>query len=735
MNPRLSEYRKKMGLARRAVMFPVLMAAASLATAGCQPPGDPAAKPKFGYSLLYNQNDQLRDLLEKNDLQSAKELYAKEKPFFSSDEAKYSATLAVFAAKVNAKYEPRFVALAASLSEFADTDDKTKWSGAKETISAAQTALTEYDGFLIVEEQRYASGKADDLKAKLDTLRSTFENRAPAALAKYSDIAKTNFFEVYPVHLEERRVFAAALPRLLSRLQAGTSADFLEFAHRYSDAIGEEKTQVAVRRAFIRSWLREQGQTVDAAKLAEALESLKSLGITSQQGESEGMAVVLVASADARQAEFDVAMEDGLPVTVRRIRADALDAELRDLDYAIVVRLKTARLLRNMADRTSHASTYIAGYRTEPNPDYEAARFRVAQAQSNLNNVRMRNAIDRQDATTLLGGLSQAVSETSAQLELRNAMAALQRTPPTVQRAVSASYNYVGATVSDQKKAEVDVLLVQKGTGTARKFSVPLQEERSFTLVYNVHDKDPDRSQILASAQTENAVSTWEKEPLKISLMQVLADLLPSHGEAVAQASLHLTAAAANSAVEAPAGPAHRETRRARDPRFDSVVIVSNPLGLGAGFFVRPDVILTNRHVVEGSGLATVKNFGGQEATGKVIAVDVRLDLALVRVPLEGPPVAFAKPDEVEPGMTVEAIGHPDGLYFSITKGVVSALRTLGGVEYVQTDTTMNHGNSGGPLFLGREVVGVSTWGRADANNLNFAIDFREVQRFIQEHL
>ena len=134
--------------------------------------------------------------------------------------------------------------------------------------------------------------------------------------------------------------------------------------------------------------------------------------------------------------------------------------------------------------------------------------------------------------------------------------------------------------------------------------------------------------------------------------------------------------------------------------------------------------------------MATVKNFGGQEATGKVIAVDVRLDLALVRVPLAGPPVAFAKPDEVEPGMTVEAIGHPDGLYFfSITKGVVSALRTLGGVEYVQTDTTMNHGNSGGPLFLGREVVGVSTWGKAGANNLNFAIDFREVQRFIQEHL
>ncbi len=392
MYTRLTERPRKTSLACRAVTFPVLMAALSLMVAGCQPAGDPAGKPTFGYSPLYDQNDQLRDLLEKNDLQSAKELYAKEKPFFSADEAKYSATLAAFAAKVNGKYEPRFLTLMASLSEFDDTEDERKWSRAKETIATAHGVLTEYDGFLIVKEPRYRSGKVDDLKVKLDTLTAAYENRAAASLAKFSDIAKTNFFEVYPVPLDEQRVFAAALPGVLSRLQASTSADLLSFAGRYSTALREEKTQVAVGRAFIRRWLREQGQIVDTAKVAEALKSLKSIGLTPRQGDAAGMAVVLVSSGDARQAEFDVAVEDGLPVAVRRIGADALDAELRDLDYAIIIRPKTAHLLRNMTDRTPHGSTYIAGYRTEPNPYYDAARVRVAQAQSNLNNVRMRNA-------------------------------------------------------------------------------------------------------------------------------------------------------------------------------------------------------------------------------------------------------------------------------------------------------------------------------------------------------
>lgn len=711
-----------------------LMLASALAVAGCQLGGDAAGKPRFGYSLLYDQNDQLRALLDRNDLQAANELYVKEQAFFAANEAKATPTLASFAAKVNETYEPRATALSAKLADLGEPDDERRWSGAKETLAAAQGALDEYNGFRVVAEGRYRSAKLDALKAQVEAVTASYEARAVVALPKFSGFSQTDFFAVYPVRLDEQRVFAATLPAILSRLQASSSAEVLSVARLYAAAAGEDKTQSALRRAFIRSWLHEQGSAIDPATLAAALDSLTAIGGTARPGDSAGMAVLMVTTKAGGRAEVDVDVEEGLPLPVRRIDASAVEQELRALDYAVVIRVKTARLVRNLSDSQTHPSTYIVGYRMVRNPDYEAAQLRVAQAQSNLNSVRLQNAINTQQATTLLGGLTQSLNQGSAQLELQRAMAALQRTPPTIRSAVYAEYEYTTASVAERKQADIEIDLMRRG-GAARRFSLPLEEEQNFSLAYNVHDKDPDRSSILASAQPESAASAWEKAPLRLALPQVLAGLSGSPGETGGLASLHAATAAAERGDEAAAEPASREAKRAHDRRFDSVVIVRTVLGLGAGFFVRPDVILTNRHVAGGSAFANIETFDGQKVTGKVIAVDTRLDLALVQVPLDGPPVTFAKPSDIAQGMAVEAIGHPKGLFFSISKGIVSALRTVDGVTYIQTDTSLNHGNSGGPLFLGQEVVGVNTWGMADAQNLNFAIDFREAQRFIGEHL
>jgi len=734
MEARRSALRRKIGLAYRALAL-AACAAAAVVLAGCHAGGDPAGRPMLGYNLLYDQNDQLQALLKQNDLRAAHALYAKERAFFAANEAKYAATLATFAAKVNEQYEPRFAALAADLDALRDPRDERSWSKAKETIAAAQSALDEYEGFSLVAEPRYRSPKRDDLKARLDKVTASFENAAATSLAKFSGLAQSNFFDAYPITLDQQKVVEAALPQLMTRLQAGGSVQVLAFARVYGGATIGDKSQGAVRRAFLRSWLREQGAAVDPGKLAEAIDGLKSIGSATGPSDAMGMAVLVAVPKDGRRSEFEVSVDDGGALPVRRVAADALEGELRDLELAVVIRLKSAHLVRNLSERTTHASTYVVGYRTEPNPAYEAARFRVAQAQSNLNSIRMSNAINSADATTFLGGLNQALSQGAAQAELRRAMEALQRTSPTLRRAVTSNYNYVSATMSGQKTAEIDLFLVQRGASTARRFTLPLQDQRSFALVYNVNDKDPDRSRIMGSAQTEEAVAAWEKEPLKISLIETLPTLSTSHGETVALAALHVVPAVAGGAMDAPAETTRGAAKRVHDSRFESVVVISNPKGLGAGFFVRPDVVLTNGHVVEGSGFATVRTYGGEEATGKVIAVDGRLDLALIRVPFKGPPVTFARDDEIEQGMTVEAIGHPERYTFSITKGIVSAARTVDGVAYIQTDAAINPGNSGGPLFVGHDVVGVNTWKRADADNIGFAIDCREVRRFLRDHL
>ena len=182
------------------------------------------------------------------------------------------------------------------------------------------------------------------------------------------------------------------------------------------------------------------------------------------------------------------------------------------------------------------------------------------------------------------------------------------------------------------------------------------------------------------------------------------------------------------------------------DPRFDSVVVIYSPDGtLGSGFFVRPDVVMTNYHVVGEGDFMELKMHDERETFGKVIARDAMLDLALIKVQNRGVPVAFFKNNKIDLGSTVEVIGHPRGFEFSITRGVVSAIPkrksvVLGAgsdVLFVQVDAPTSPGNSGGPVFLDDQVVSVVSWGRVDtgSQNLNFSVHHSEAERFLKESL
>ncbi len=140
------------------------------------------------------------------------------------------------------------------------------------------------------------------------------------------------------------------------------------------------------------------------------------------------------------------------------------------------------------------------------------------------------------------------------------------------------------------------------------------------------------------------------------------------------------------------------------------------PRGIGSGFIVSGDgYVLTNAHVVADAATVTVKLTDRREFTAKVIGVDKRSDVALIKITASGlPSVHFGDPTLLKPGQWVVAIGSPFGFENSVTAGVVSAVsRTLPDENYVpfiQTDAAVNPGNSGGPLFnLSGEVVGINS--------------------------
>src|SRR5277367_6017761 len=140
--------------------------------------------------------------------------------------------------------------------------------------------------------------------------------------------------------------------------------------------------------------------------------------------------------------------------------------------------------------------------------------------------------------------------------------------------------------------------------------------------------------------------------------------------------------------------------------------------GIGSGFIITPDgYVLTNAHVVADASEVTVKLTDRREFRAKVVGVDKRSDVALIKIPATDlPTVRFGDPARIRPGQWAIAIGSPFGFENSVTAGVVSAVgRPLPDdsgtsfVTFIQTDAAVNPGNSGGPLFnLDGQVIGMN---------------------------
>ena len=168
--------------------------------------------------------------------------------------------------------------------------------------------------------------------------------------------------------------------------------------------------------------------------------------------------------------------------------------------------------------------------------------------------------------------------------------------------------------------------------------------------------------------------------------------------------------------------------------------------GSGSGFIISEDgYILSNAHVVgkAGNKVKTLLN-DGTEAEGKVVWSDETLDLGLVKIDKKGlQALPMGDSDSINIGETAVAIGNPLGLDFqrSVTAGVISGLnRNIGEVQgnymdgLIQTDASINQGNSGGPLLNSEgEVVGINSVKISTAEGLGFSIPINTAKPIIEQ--
>jgi hypothetical protein len=171
-----------------------------------------------------------------------------------------------------------------------------------------------------------------------------------------------------------------------------------------------------------------------------------------------------------------------------------------------------------------------------------------------------------------------------------------------------------------------------------------------------------------------------------------------------------------------------------------SIVAIQTPLGTGSGFVVRSDgLIATNYHVIEGATrIQVVFKDNPSVHWAEAVGTDPTYDLALLRVQ-SGPrarPVRLGSTRRLPIGSEVIAIGNPLGLDASVSTGIVSQVRVLQGLsfmgELIQITAPISPGSSGGALFnRNGEVIGVTTLGIIDGQNLNFAVPIERLQTLI----
>jgi serine protease Do len=167
--------------------------------------------------------------------------------------------------------------------------------------------------------------------------------------------------------------------------------------------------------------------------------------------------------------------------------------------------------------------------------------------------------------------------------------------------------------------------------------------------------------------------------------------------------------------------------------------------GLGSGVLIdEQGSIVTNTHVVEGAANITVTLHDGTRLPAELIGSDPQSDVALLHVTLpQGPhaPAQLGDSDKLEIGQKVLAIGHPFGLGYAFSTGIVSGFGKLLETKQevfqervIQTTTPINPGNSGGPLVDSEDrVVGINSAILMGAQNIGFAIPINTVKSIVAE--
>ena len=433
----------------------------------------------------------------------------------------------------------------------------------------------------------------------------------------------------------------------------------------------------------------------------------------------------------------------------------------------------------NNESQNEMMSQVVTGIRQIPNPEFtrleaeirdKEKRAMMAKREAEYYEARLNNPYRQSSGIGWLDILS-VVAETSGSIkywdnyrnltdQVSNLVNQYSNTPMTIDKKMYSSYTYTVNNIKAEKKVTYDAIFFQNEEYFIKDFDI--QDNKSFKIVNGLNPQDENYDNLIKKFDSENDLNYWNNakintQPISTLLAQLFNEnsasekigktevykILDSSYEEKSNKSfwknLFSSKKVDNKKI---ASLPKNNNYEILDSRFESVVIIKTESGLGSGFYVNDDEILTNYHVVEKSNNITITDKNKNRSSAVLIKKDLNRDLALLKTNAKGKKVIFFS-GPIKQGSKVEALGHPRGKTFSVSQGIVSAIRkessvyNISGIDnvlFIQTDAAINNGNSGGPLFIDERVVGVNTQGlsKKTTEGMNFAIHYSEVLDFLK---
>jgi serine protease Do len=712
------------------------------------------------YGLFYDQGDHFKELVEAGKLDEANSLFSKYKTeFFELKSSltgkqhieKYYSELGQVALFLNNTiYKSKLNKAINSLNKYSKFPiGKKNWGAMKLAIKDANVEISRYKAHKLVGMSRFSSSLLDDAVNKIQFIKSSAQSYAAKAYVNYGIANGNDFFNKYPVSLNKITIIQSTASNIASILNSSSFDDTNIFVSVYGGYLSSRQKK-SLGNLYLSQYVKENSEKNKPvlSLVMSALVEAKKIGLSPDSTGDMKIKFVEITSKTLLkegQVEFPAEINMDLPFEIGKSEIKDIFSDNSNADYIIVFDVALANVNRRIKKRNKATSIFLSGHNTLQNPVYLAAQMDVQNARMNVQSANSQYCSPGPGAVWCELGKTFAVVASKERLGERQQT--LLSTPQTIKEPIHEEYEYSTSDMDVKKNLTAHFYVVNVKNKTYYKDTFDVSENKAFTISYDVKSKDINKSTLASKYDSEEDISSYEDKAIDVDVSMLLAHYLKNLGGEIklkSEDELRMTMMYDKNQALTAYKERTYDARALNDPRFDHVVVIYNPTGsMGSGFYVTPDLVLTNYHVIEGAKYAEMKLYNGHETFGKVVKSDVRLDLALVKVQEKGKPVQFYDKKTLDLGSTTEAIGHPKGLEFTITRGVVSAVRKresvfdTGGkkVLFVQTDTPINPGNSGGPLFLGDKVIGVNDNKLVgmDTEGISFSIHHSEVEKFLKE--